>query len=258
MARARGRRSDRLSLAPLAWVAIVAAALPLTSALSGQFLWTDTAEVLEGGIIRGPAGLLAAVPHGIDRQCYRPVEFLLHSTGYWVFGPSALAFRGMNLPMHAVNALSTMAIWTTLGVERRLGRDTALLFVAHPVAVTAVSWASDRTALRAFSSTLPKLRFARLHRSSGKPRTPRTKTPRCSPVTATDGRDWASQCKICRCIAPPKSHAPVRLPARTATACHASRTAIVRSARRASGITACWLGALPAGAGPIATPAHTV
>jgi hypothetical protein len=146
----------------------VAAALPLTSALSGQFLWTDTAEVLEEGIIRGPAGLLAAVAHGIDGQYYRPAVFLLHSLSHWVFGPSALAFRGMNLAMHAVNAILTMALWTTLGVERRLGRDAALLFAAHPVAVTAVSWASDRTDLLAFSGAVLAVILARRFESTGR------------------------------------------------------------------------------------------
>ncbi len=130
--------------------------VPATAALSrGEYLWTDTAEIGDRRMIRTSlASLFDACVHGIQGYYYRPTVFVLHSFNFVLFGDSPLAFRAVNLAVHAACALLVYLLAARLIRERRVALAAAALFAVHPLCVTPIAWVSDRTDLLALLCSL--------------------------------------------------------------------------------------------------------
>jgi hypothetical protein len=135
-----GERRRLLGLA-----AVLIACLPMLAAVRGALIWTDIGEIVEGGLIRSGRPLLRALVGGIEGQYYRPTILLLHSVEAAAFGASATAFRATNGILHALNAVLVLLLFRRLTANQALATTAACLFAVHPLGVTVVSWASDRT-----------------------------------------------------------------------------------------------------------------
>jgi hypothetical protein len=84
-------------------------------------------------------------PHGISGEQYRPIPSLTHALDHALFGPSAFAFHGTNMALHALSALLLFFLLERLRLPRGPALLGALTLAAHPMAASSVGWISERT-----------------------------------------------------------------------------------------------------------------
>ncbi|MBX7184039.1 MAG: hypothetical protein K1Y01_02745 [Vicinamibacteria bacterium] len=84
-------------------------------------------------------------PRGISGEQYRPIPSLTHALDHAIYGPSAFAFHGTNMALHALSALMLFALLIRLGLPRAPAFLGGLTLVAHPMAASSVGWISERT-----------------------------------------------------------------------------------------------------------------
>lgn len=133
-----------------AWIVLSCAPLTAVVIRTGEYLWTDIAEIQDRGLIRTTwASLLQSMTDGIDGHYYRPLVILAHSATFMTFGDRPGIFRLTNLLLHIVNALLVFRLARAVRVRRHEATVAAGLFGIHPLSVTPIAWASDRTDLLA-------------------------------------------------------------------------------------------------------------
>lgn len=84
-------------------------------------------------------------PRGISGEQYRPIPSLTHALDHAIYGPSAFAFHGTNMALHALSALLIFALLARMGLPRAPAFLGGLTLVAHPMAASSVGWISERT-----------------------------------------------------------------------------------------------------------------
>jgi hypothetical protein len=136
--------SRRLALASLA---LVSALLFLPTAAHGlvsdDFLWAREWTLADvGSAFVGPED-----PTGASNTYYRPLSTLSHATDAWIWGDRVPAYHLTNIALQAALAFAALLLLERIGLSRRAALVGALAWTVHPMAASAVAWASQRTDL---------------------------------------------------------------------------------------------------------------
>jgi hypothetical protein len=74
---------------------------------------------------------------------YAPLQLLLHSLAWQVFGPEVTGHHVLNLLCHAAGSLLLLPLLAASGVPRAAAALASLFFLLHPANVEAVAWISQ-------------------------------------------------------------------------------------------------------------------
>lgn len=97
-----------------------------------------------------------------DPELYVPVTMISLAIDAILFGMRAVGFHATNLALHIVNAVLMVWFLHLLTGKKWISAGIGLLFLAHPLNVEAVAWASARKdLLSAFFSLLTMIQFLR-------------------------------------------------------------------------------------------------
>ncbi|HEV7502513.1 MAG TPA: hypothetical protein VGQ33_20995, partial [Vicinamibacteria bacterium] len=139
-----GPPSRRLACATLA---LVGGLLFLPTAshglVSDDFLWArdwtlrDVASSFVG----------SEDPTGASNTYYRPLSTISHATDAWIWGDRVAGYHLTNLVLLALLGGVALLLLEALGLSRRAALLGALAWTVHPMAASAVAWASQRTDL---------------------------------------------------------------------------------------------------------------
>lgn len=149
---------------PLArhWAILSAAAVVLAAflahglSLDNDFVWDDVSTVLLNEHIQDPAmlgQLFQEDLHAFGRgqgNFYRPLQAVSYMLDYAIARPapgaevSPTVFHLHNILCHTGGALLLLLLLRRLGASRFVASSVALLFAAHPLAVSAVAYISGR------------------------------------------------------------------------------------------------------------------
>lgn len=139
-----------------ATLALIAAAVCANS-LANEFITDDKLQLLGNPLVTDIQNLPRVFGAGVwsflgyQGNYYRPVQFLVYSLLYSVFGPHAFGFHCVMLLLHAVNTALVYA------VARRLSGAAWIagaLFAVHPIHTEAVDWIAALPDLLLTSLTL--------------------------------------------------------------------------------------------------------
>jgi hypothetical protein len=136
--------SRRLACAALA---LVSALLFLPTAAHGlvsdDFLWARPWTLADvGSAFVGPED-----PTGASNTYYRPLSTLSHATDAWIWRDRVAGYHLTNIALQAVLGAVALLLLERLGLSRRAALAGALAWSVHPMAASAVAWASQRTDL---------------------------------------------------------------------------------------------------------------
>lgn len=98
-------------------------------------------EALAGGLTWGAVRWAFAGEHASN---WHPVTWLSHALDITLFGMDAGWHHGVNVGLHAVNALLVWWVLRRLTGRRWLAWAAAALWAVHPLRVESVAWASER------------------------------------------------------------------------------------------------------------------
>jgi len=133
-------------LYPLLIICAVAAVF-LPPALGSSFLmnWDDNKYVVQNAAAHGfSLDNLRAAFSSFYVGNYAPVHIVSYMLDYTLWGLNPLGYRGVNIALHAANALLFYRLLCSLGERRETALLAALLFALHPVQVESVAWISQR------------------------------------------------------------------------------------------------------------------
>ena len=111
--------------------------------VSDDFLWArewSLADVASAFV--GPED-----PAGASNLYYRPLSTLSHATDAWIWGDRVAGYHVTNLVLLALVGAAAVLLLERLGLSRRAALLGALAWMVHPMAASAVAWASQRTDL---------------------------------------------------------------------------------------------------------------
>jgi hypothetical protein len=111
--------------------------------VSDDFLWArewSLADVASAFV--GPED-----PAGASNLYYRPLSTLSHATDAWIWGDRVAGYHVTNLVLLALVGAVALLLLERLGLSRRAALLGALAWIVHPMAASAVAWASQRTDL---------------------------------------------------------------------------------------------------------------
>jgi len=126
-------------LALLLIAATFAAYLP---ALRAGWIWDDDQYVTENTTLRGARGLAAIWLEPRSTPQYYPAVHTSFWLEYQLFGPKPEVFHGVNVALHAANAVLLALVLARLAVPGAW--IAGLLFALHPVEVESVAWITER------------------------------------------------------------------------------------------------------------------
>jgi len=118
-------------------------------ALSGPFLSDDHHYVIDNAFVRELS--LENVVRILDPTSdaalsvsnYAPVQLLLHSVAFRIFGEDTTGHHVMNVALHALASVVLVALFLDTGVPRAAALLGGALFLVHPANVEAVAWISQ-------------------------------------------------------------------------------------------------------------------
>ena len=84
-------------------------------------------------------------PRGISGEQYRPIPSVTHALDHALWGPSAFAFHGTNMALHALSTFLLFVLLSRLSLPRGPAFLGALTLAAHPMAASSIGWISERT-----------------------------------------------------------------------------------------------------------------
>ena len=128
-------------------IALIGALLFLPTAghglVSDDFLWAREWTLADvGSAFVGPED-----PTGASNTYYRPLSTLSHATDAWIWGDRVPGYHLTNIALQALLAAAALLLLERLGLSRRAALLGALAWTVHPMAASAVAWASQRTDL---------------------------------------------------------------------------------------------------------------
>ena len=112
--------------------------------VSDDFLWAREWSVADvASTFVGPED-----PSGESNLYYRPLSALSHATDAWIWGDRVAGYH-VHEPRRCSRwwAPPPCCSWRGLGLSRRAALLGALAWIVHPMAASAVAWASQRTDL---------------------------------------------------------------------------------------------------------------
>jgi hypothetical protein len=111
--------------------------------VSDDFLWAREWTVADvASTFVGPED-----PSGASNLYYRPLSALSHATDAWIWGDRVAGYHVTNLVLLALVGLAAVLLLERLGLSRRAALLGGLAWIVHPMATSAVAWASQRTDL---------------------------------------------------------------------------------------------------------------
>jgi hypothetical protein len=111
--------------------------------VSDDFLWAREWSLVDvASAFVGPED-----PAGASNLYYRPLSTLSHATDAWIWGDRVAGYHVTNLVLLAVVGAAAVLLLERLGLSRRAALVGALAWTVHPMAASAVAWASQRTDL---------------------------------------------------------------------------------------------------------------
>ena len=111
--------------------------------VSDDFLWAREWSVADvASAFVGPED-----PAGASNTYYRPLSTLSHATDAWIWGDRVAGYHVTNLVLLALVSGAALMLLERLSLSRRAALLGALAWTVHPMAASAVSWASQRTDL---------------------------------------------------------------------------------------------------------------
>jgi Tfp pilus assembly protein PilF len=152
--------SRRIARRAVILVAITAVAF--VSAIPGQFVWLDHAEIEQAGYrIRDVDDFVRVITEPLDSYAFRDVGKVTSGGGYyrplyacsisldwWLWGPEPAWFHVQNIAWHTVLVLLLYRLGSLLAGSSAGGQFAAfwatLLFAVHPTALQSVTWISGR------------------------------------------------------------------------------------------------------------------
>src|SRR6185295_14854278 len=111
--------------------------------VSDDFLWArewSLADVASAFV--GPED-----PSGASNLYYRPLSTLSHATDAWIWGDHVPGYHLTNLALLALVGAAAFLLLQRLSLSPRAALLGALAWIVHPMASSAVAWASQRTDL---------------------------------------------------------------------------------------------------------------
>ena len=139
--RTPGRPLAFMTLALAGWLLFLPTARH--GLVSDDFLWArewTLADVASSFV--GPED-----PTGASNTYYRPLSTLSHAMDAWIWGDRVAGYHVTNLLLLALVSAAALLLLERLGLARRAALLGALAWTVHPMAASAVAWASQRTDL---------------------------------------------------------------------------------------------------------------
>jgi len=124
---------------------LVALAIYAPSFRNGFAIIDDGLLIFENNLIRtiSPRTLWVAFT-SYDPELYIPLTLVSYQIDYLIGGYHPLIYHCTNALLHAGSALFISAIFSLLGVEKRMAILSGIVFALHPLHVEAVAWAAAR------------------------------------------------------------------------------------------------------------------
>ncbi|HEV7501530.1 MAG TPA: hypothetical protein VGQ33_16055, partial [Vicinamibacteria bacterium] len=111
--------------------------------VSDDFLWAREWSVADvASAFVGPED-----PAGASNLYYRPLSTLSHATDAWIWGDWVAGYHVTNLVLLALVGSAALLLLERLSLSRRAALLGAFAWIVHPMAASAVAWASQRTDL---------------------------------------------------------------------------------------------------------------
>jgi len=111
--------------------------------VSDDFLWAREWSVADVALtFVGPED-----PSGESNLYYRPLSALSHATDAWVWGDRVAGYHLTNLVLLTLVGTAALLLLERSGLSRRAALLGAFAWMVHPMAASAVAWASQRTDL---------------------------------------------------------------------------------------------------------------
>ena len=120
--------------------------------LANGFVLDDTLLVRDNPRLEDPARIAELLtsdywsPHRIS-GLYRPLVTLSYAVNTWIFGVAPASFHGVNVLLHALNAVILMGLVARLTRDSAISIGASLLFVTHAVHSEAVANVAGRAEL---------------------------------------------------------------------------------------------------------------
>ncbi len=142
-----------------------------STALFNDFVWLDSAEILQGKlIISHPSELFQSflVDDSNYQGYHRPMYNIMHSLDYWIWGPNAFGFHLSSILLHIANGLLLYFLALCYTKKRALSFLIACLFVLLPCHTASVSLIHSKADLLACFFILVSLRCVQQSHQSGR------------------------------------------------------------------------------------------
>ncbi len=107
-----------------------------------EFLIQKNSNILEWSGIRKAFLMSSTGGAGAVDSFYRPLQTVLYTIIYQIFGLSTFGFHFLNLLLHAGSAVLVYALGVRLGFDRRASFFAGLLWSLHPLHTEAVTYQS--------------------------------------------------------------------------------------------------------------------
>jgi tetratricopeptide (TPR) repeat protein len=139
-----GKKKHR-SARRIPWHALLLIAATLAAyspALRAGWIWDDDQYVTDNKALRSARGLGEIWLNPRVTPQYYPAVHTTFWLEYQLFGPNPVVFHGVNVALHAANAILLAAVLARLAVPGAW--IAGLLFALHPVEVESVAWVTER------------------------------------------------------------------------------------------------------------------
>ena len=141
--------SSRLSVLSHVLLLFVLCFAVYANALTGEFVWDDSLQVVRNDSIRSLDNLTKMFTSSVwsfagastaSNRYYRPVQTVIFTFVYRIAGLSPFAYHLANLFLHTAAVLMVYALCRELGLFGSRSLLPAALFAVHPVHTEAVAW----------------------------------------------------------------------------------------------------------------------
>jgi len=137
---------------PVLVVMLLLAAFALYGpSLSNDFVWDDKILIVHNPNIKEMSIdnlrtlLTKDLMYRVEKSnFYRPLQSLSYMVDYALWSEDPRGFRGMNIMIHALNAIVIFTLLRVLSRHTLASFLSALFFLVHPLHTEAVLWASAR------------------------------------------------------------------------------------------------------------------
>jgi tetratricopeptide (TPR) repeat protein len=159
---------------------VVVGVLVFANALSGQFVYDDTRQIIRNPLIQDNALFWKALTSDVwafkgdgtvaASNYWRPVFTLWHIINFRLFGANPLGWHAANLVLHTCVSVLAYLLMRRWGITQMLACAIAIIFAVHPAHVETVSWISGSPDLLFALALLASIWFAQSYAEKGETR----------------------------------------------------------------------------------------